>query len=431
MLIDFTLKNFKSFKNEEILSAEAANRLRKHKESVENISGQNILKTVFIFGPNGSGKSNVLEGLKIMKEMVLHAPSIVTEGLPYYPFAFYTKFLPTTFKVNFTYHEKIYLYEFSYTNDEIVNESLKYKTKANRKMITYFKRKRNEYVIIPDKLKSISKQTKKNTLFLYKAQDANDEAATEVTQWFHDDLLFFEDFQNSITPNSLYKILKDDRYKNLLVDFLQASDVSVKDIDVQETKQDLPPEFIKLIREQFGDEGPFYRPNKKIVTIHTVYDDSGEPHGTKSLFLDQESDGTQKMFMIALSLIYSKIFGGSKTLLFDEFDRSLHFELSKTLCKIFNSDENFVQIISTTHEIKLLDEGLRQDQICLAEKDFQGVSSLKSIYDFKDTRNTARTDVHYAKKYINGLYGSYPYVDLDDLRDILKEIDTVSEERND
>lgn len=431
MLIDFTLKNFKSFKNEETLSAEAANRLRKHKDSVENINGQNILKTVFIFGPNGSGKSNVLDGLKTMKEMVLHVPSIVTEELPYYPFAFYTKDLPTTFSVNFTYHEKIYFYEFSYTNNEIVKESLGYKTKSSRKMITYFKRVKSEFVTIPDRLKSIGEQTKKNTLFLYKAQDANDEAATEVTRWFHDDLLFFEDFQNNVTSNSLYKMLKDDKYKKLLVDFLHASDVNVKDIDVQEVKQEISPNFPTVIRVSFVNGEPFYRPNKKIVTVHTVYDDDGEPHGTKSLYLDQESDGTQKMFMIGLSLIYSKIFGGSKTLLFDEFDRSLHFELSKTLCKIFNSSENFVQIISTTHEVNLLDEGLRQDQICLAEKDFQGVSSLKSIYDFKDNRNTGRADVHYAKRYINGVYGCYPWVDPEELRDILEGIDTTPEEHND
>ena len=37
------------------------------------------------------------------------------------------------------------------------------------------------------------------------------------------------------------------------------------------------------------------------------------------------------------------------------------------------------QIISTTHELQLLDQNLRVDQIYLFEKDFEGISTLDSM----------------------------------------------------
>ena len=69
MLIDFTMKNFKSFKDETTLSLETGERLSKFRESNTISVGKiSLLKNLLIFGPNGSGKSNLLDGLKLMQE---------------------------------------------------------------------------------------------------------------------------------------------------------------------------------------------------------------------------------------------------------------------------------------------------------------------------------------------------------------------------
>ena len=72
MIVDFTVKNFRSFKERETLSAEAGERLRKFNASnTMLISKTRILKNLLLFGPNGSGKSNMLIALKLMKQMIL------------------------------------------------------------------------------------------------------------------------------------------------------------------------------------------------------------------------------------------------------------------------------------------------------------------------------------------------------------------------
>ena len=116
MIVDFTVKNFRSFKDRETLSAEAGERLRKF--NVSNtmlISKTRILKNLLLFGPNGSGKSNMLIALKLMKQMILNDPVNVTQKLPYQPFAFSNdQGKPTLFQIDFFYEGTEYQYCISY-----------------------------------------------------------------------------------------------------------------------------------------------------------------------------------------------------------------------------------------------------------------------------------------------------------------------------
>lgn len=90
MLIEFRVKNFATLKERTILSAEAATRLRKFKKSnVFYHQNPQVLKNLLILGPNGSGKTSLLNGLRLMKLLVLHGGTrSVTEKLQYNPFLF-------------------------------------------------------------------------------------------------------------------------------------------------------------------------------------------------------------------------------------------------------------------------------------------------------------------------------------------------------
>ncbi|MCT7871313.1 MAG: ATP-binding protein, partial [Lactobacillus crispatus] len=92
------------------------------------------------------------------------------------------------------------------------------------------------------------------------------------------------------------------------------------------------------------------------------------------------------------------------------------------LVRIFNSTENLNQFIITTHDIQLLDSDLRIDQIYLLDKDFHGISDLKSIFDFEDARNKGRHDISFAKRYLQGRFGAVPVIDVDGLLDVLQMI---------
>ena len=421
MIVDFTVENFRSFKNQEILSAEAGERLRKYNASnTLMISKTRLLKNLLLFGPNGSGKSNMLIALKLMKQMILNDPVNVTQKLPYQPFAFSNdQGKPTLFQIDFFYEDTEYQYRFSYNAEKILSESLKIRPLRHSKFKVYFERSKSKD-FVPQSLRQILKQTKQNSLLLYNAQKNNDQPAINVMKWFSENLIFFDDFQ--INENMLEMVNQPD-IKNAIIEFLQFADFNIEDVTVEKIAVPPMPQEFKKILNQIGGNVQLPTTQSRLFTIHKVYDANGKVVGKRQWDLNSESLGTQKIFLIALALLYARKYGDNKTLIFDEFDDSLHVELSKNLVRIFNSTENMNQIISTTHELQLLDQNLRVDQIYLFEKDFEGISTLDSIFDFDDSRNKGRTDIGYMKRYIKGKYGAYPQIELEEMREALKGVE--------
>ena len=70
MLIKFSFKNFKSFRDENCLDMQATV-LKEHEYNVANINGERYLKVAAIYGANASGKTNVLDAFDFMKRVIL------------------------------------------------------------------------------------------------------------------------------------------------------------------------------------------------------------------------------------------------------------------------------------------------------------------------------------------------------------------------
>ena len=70
MLIKFSFKNFKSFKNENCLDMEATS-LKEHEYNITKTDAGDYLKVSAIYGANASGKTNVLEAFGYMKKRIL------------------------------------------------------------------------------------------------------------------------------------------------------------------------------------------------------------------------------------------------------------------------------------------------------------------------------------------------------------------------
>lgn len=418
MLIDFTMENFKSFKNEAILSTEVGERLSRLKETnTINIGGTSVLKSLLIFGPNGAGKSNLLDGLKTMKTMVLNDPLRITDALPANQFLLNTtsEEKDTKFAVAFKKGEAKYRYEFSYQSKKITHEKLT-TIKSGHESV-YFERSGQSFIKVPASLNDVASRTKLNSLFLFMAQQNNDAVAIDVVTWFDDDLVFVGSYSEEEMPDDLAMLVKSDSVKKQLLRFLRFADFNIVDLEVLEGAS-LPTSGYIL---------PPLHTNMRLLTVHKVYDLEGNYVGNKKMAMSSESRGTQKILMIALSIISAELNGDGKTLLFDEFDDSLHLELSQALIKIFNSKPNKNQFILTTHELQLLDAPIRVDQIYLVEKDFQGISDLSSIFDFKDMRNSSRQGVSFMKRYIEGRFGAKPVIDPDEM---LASLSSVQDEAN-
>lgn len=417
MLIDFSVDNFTSIKNNMTLSSETGERLSKYKETntvTEN--GISLLKNLLVFGPNGSGKSNLLDGIHLMKEMVLNDTSKITDVFDYRPFLLSnsTENNGVKFDIRFNYNQRTFDYGFSFTKNRITSEKLMVVT-GNKEKI-YFERVNDNYLTLPKNLKKVSSETRQNSLLLYNAQKMNDKNATDVLKWFDEDLIFVNDVE---IPDALIDLIKDEDIKNEFLNFLRFADFNIIDINVREVSV---PTFPSQIRLMLGMK-EMSTTKQQLFAVHKVYDSDGNVIGSKEIQLSMESRGTQKIFLIALSIINAQLSGNGKTLLFDEFDDSLHFELSSALIEIFNSKQNLNQFILTTHELQLLDSKLRVDQIYLMEKDFQGISELKSIFDFSDSRNSGRRDISFMRRYMEGRFGAMPQIDVQEMLTALNNSD--------
>jgi len=410
------MENFKSFKDKVTLSSEAGQRLSKYKKTnTLDIGRTSVLKNLLVFGPNGAGKSNLLDGIKTMKNMVLNDPAKVTDSLPINLFQLDPELLEdepqTTFCVDFKRNSNEFKYEFSYNQKMITREELT----INNKKTPYFKRVGKRFEILPKELVSVSKRTKPNSLFLFTAQQNNDFNAIEVVTWFDEDLIFVGDYSRAAIPDNLALLIKNNSVKEQLLRFLHFADFNITDIEViDSTKTSIPVSGYSI---------PLQTNRTELFTMHKEYGTDGVFLGkTKKMPIDSESRGTQKILMIALSIINAELNDNGKTLLFDEFDDSLHLELSQALIKIFNSEANKNQFILTTHELQLLDSKVRVDQIYFVEKDFHGISDLSSIFDFNDPRNISRSGVSYMKRYLEGRFGAKPIIDSDEMLESLGDM---------
>ena len=420
MLIEFTVKNYASFKERTTLSAETGNRLRKLKET-NTFSSKNpsLLKSLLLFGPNGSGKSQLIQALQTMEGIVTRPTQAVTDKLNYYPFLFdeKSKIEDTYFEVKLELKNKIYDYSFSYNRESITSEALTLISGNKEKEI--FSRNGNDIQISNKLLEDSIPKLRDNSLFLYLAQSENDADCIAIYKWFANDLIFIGSGYPLSIPDELLNLMEDEYLKKEMISFLSFADFNISDIRIREIPTNpLNPQLQKIVENLSID---YPKTTKELYTVHKIYHQN-KVINSGELPLTQESVGTRRLFYIVLAMMLAQMNGNEKTIVIDEFDDSLHVELAAALVRIFNSTENLNQFIITTHDIQLLDSDLRIEQIYLLDKDFHGISNLKSIFDFEDARNKGRHDISFAKRYLQGRFGAVPVIDVDGLLDVLQMI---------
>jgi AAA15 family ATPase/GTPase len=93
-------------------------------------------------------------------------------------------------------------------------------------------------------------------------------------------------------------------------------------------------------------------------------------------------------------------------LVIDELDSSLHPKIVASLVEKHLAYENPAQLIFSTHDTHLMDTKLlRRDQFWLTERDANGATALRSIYEFE-----GREGEDLEKRYYEGRYRGLPIV---------------------
>ncbi|HEY5259912.1 MAG TPA: hypothetical protein VIJ46_04620, partial [Rhabdochlamydiaceae bacterium] len=73
MIVQFTVGNFKSFKDKTTLSLEATNDNWREEDNLFDISGERFVKAAVVYGANAGGKSNFLKAMVQFRDLVINS----------------------------------------------------------------------------------------------------------------------------------------------------------------------------------------------------------------------------------------------------------------------------------------------------------------------------------------------------------------------
>lgn len=426
MLVNFLLKNCRSFYQENIFSMQAVKDTELREINTFTVDSKlmpkdenEFIKSAVIFGGNASGKSNVLKALAYMKNVLLMSASQFPIVAANETFAFYENAQneESTYEVEIIHNASYYKYGFTLLKGVVKSEWLE---RRKERLTPVFKRMDNDLEIT-----GLSKQAtrliniSKNTLFLSVGNNFHLDIApylNDVMQWFQNLLIVFENDANIL---DIYT-MENGKYKEQALKILKLADIGIQDIRVKKDKVANMANFNDILNfnaqmqinpASFGqlkqEEKNLY--NIDLETFFVVYDEKGRIKGKKDVLLYKNagfnSEGTARL-LCYLGWILAALDQG-RVIVIDEIDAKLHFLVADYIIKLFNSiDTNpkNAQLICTAHNVMLMDEDLRRDQIYFTSKDKYGESSLVSLSDYKNVR---KTDL-FSKRYLAGFYAKLP-----------------------
>ncbi len=424
MLIEFSIGNYRSFKDKVTFSMVAANIKAKDKKVDENntfaVDDQlTLLKSAAIYGANASGKSNLAKAIDFMNWFMINSSketqSTEKIGVETFGLSTETQNQPSFFEIAFILDSQRYRYGFEATPERIVSEWLFYVPKKRETRL--FERNYQEFtdtykynISKTFKGEGIDSKTRHNALFLSVAAQFNVGIAEKILDWLTRKLQIISGLHNTKYLNYTVSCLKgNNANRQEVIQLIKKLDLGIREIIVDEIEitpesfsEDIPKELKKILLK----DG--YIKATSIKTVHQKFDHQGNDISVELFDLgNQESEGTKKIVSIA-GILVDTLKNGN-ILIFDEFDARLHPLISKAIVEIFNSQEtnyNNAQLIFMTHDTNLLSNKLfRRDQIWFTEKNKYGATDLYSLVEYP-----IRNDASFKSDYIKGKYGAIPFI---------------------
>ena len=444
MLIQLTIQNFLSFRDEVTFSMVGVNSDRQHIDHLAEDAagkGRSILPIAAIYGANAAGKSNLIEAISFAKNLVVQGTRS-SQTIPVSPFKLgdYSK-QPSKFEFIFTHQGEQYSYGFKLNREQIFEEWLYVIPDGKKQEVMYFERvtssEKQTTVEYGSKLRGRSKKrqqfldfiaegTRPNQLFLTESLERNVIVLKPIFDWFKKVLTIIP-AEADYTGLEI-GVLSDESFTNFLSEFLKFAGTGIDSIVTEEVELDFErhfPTMPKILRDNLIQElneaennsiamienlggGRFllFKNNESQISLIQLRTRHRTEDGEFIDFsIEEESEGTQRLINLIPALFILKQ-EDEKVIFLDELDRRLHPLLSRNFVKVaINCKDKNNQLIFTTHDTNLLDlDLLRRDEIWFVEKSEQGLSNLYSLAEFK-----MRPDLKIEKGYLNGRFGAIPF----------------------
>lgn len=417
MLIQFSVKNWRSIKDEQTLSLVMA----KGNESVLSNSFQpaspatgRLLRSLVIYGANAAGKSTVLEAMQAMESIVLHSATKWQQGdeIPVTPFLLDsdTENAPSEFEAIFVADGVRYQYGFATTRQRIIEEWLI--AFPNGRPQNWFSRvwddEHSNYdwevgASFAGKKKLWQDATRENGLFLSTAVQLNNQQLKPVYDWFKKTLRVSDASQ--IDPTLTASLCTKQARTEEVLAFLKAADLDIDDVLVKAEKisvKHLPDELPEELKTKILDD----MKDNEIFNIKTIH--HSQQGKSVSFAFKDESEGTQRLFALAGPWLDSLRNG--YVVFFDELHNSLHPKMVAFLIQMFHNSEtnpHNAQLIFTTHETSILSQDIFQrDQVWFCEKGKDQSTQLYPLTDFSPRKGREKLEA----SYLAGRYGALPFL---------------------
>ena len=430
MLIRFSVENWMSFQAKATFSL-IASRERQHGERVPKIGKLKlgVLPVAALYGGNASGKTNFFKALHFAK-------GLIVKGTQPYSLIAVDSFRlgnaqkveqSAQFEFELLIDETVYAFSFSVNRKAILEEKLVHISGTSEKTLYHRVSGESNFdssLKGDQSLQFAFKGTRDNQLFLTNSVSQKIDAFKPVYDWFKDTL-------ELIAPDSRFELFEQflDEGHPLYATMnkmLSQLDTGISHLGGEEIPfENLPlPEPIKMkLREELAEDATVRllaepgnerfvvtRKNgelisKKLVTYHLNAD------GSETKFdMRQESDGSQRVIDLLPAFLELAAAQSKKVYVIDEVDRSLHTLLIRRLLEGYLakcSHNSRSQLLFTTYNVLLMDQDLlRRDEMWIAERNAEGISSLLSFSEYKDVRY----DKDIRKSYLQGRLGGIPRI---------------------
>ena len=424
MLVEFRFKNYRSFRDETVLSVEAMG-FAAFKDCLLEHNSKKILPLVSVYGKNGGGKSNVIRAFWVAVQFIRNAHRMQHENatVPVTPFALndYSANEPTEFEFVYIVGDIKYWYSFAATTEKIVKESLYYAPKGQKSKV--FIRKGQQFSFSGEVLKRnlISQAVAENQLYFSVACILNDPICINAIKWFRENIFFSRNYRD--IPLQLLDFSNDSKMLKVISDYAKIADLGIEemqfamgergaeeDIESLNGMKSAIGSFIQGLSENSNAvEAKFKDSQIKATARYRGINANGESD-LYSLEIEEESDGAKKW--LALASVMDVVLSRGGVLLVDGIEEDLHPLLIHYIIARFQSrksNSKGAQLIFTTHNTDLMNlKFMRKDQIYFADKNKKdGVSKL-----FRMTEVKARKTDNKCRCYLAGKYGAVPDIEI-------------------
>lgn len=413
MIVDLTVNNFTSLKEEQLFSMYAEKDYEQHTNNLFFLKDDfAVVRTSGILGANASGKSNLLKAFRAL-EYLISASHRLEENDPipcYEPYALCRGYSEKeiSFELEFIVNSKRYSYMIKFDKYNIHEESLYYyptikpakifhrysptdwKTEEGLSLGSYLKGGKRRHAFFA------------NNSFLSVAGN-NPESPDEIREIFQ----YFKRNWRFIDGNSNFRVLKWQNDSNILTamrSIMRGVDLGISEFEFKDKEID------KNLAEMFSDAPEDIRENiLESFSSEISFAHKNEDGGITYFDLNNESFGTNRLSCVMPFLILTLRDGG--VLFCDEIESSFHSHVVELIIKLFNDPTvnlNNAQLIFTTHSIPIMkSKCMRKDQLWLSEKK-NGATTLTCLDSFG---SNLRDGSPFDKWYSEGRLGGIPSLD--------------------